>query len=172
MFVVVSTPLFHRLNGNRILALTFALTFICNALIPVATQSATCSNDWYDRIGTWDAGSWRKLDIACPVPASMDQPKFLMVWIAVALYGFSMGASFPSTMTLVEETVTINGAITTFMIVGTATGEMSLPELAGTAMQELGDWSFGIVKLFILGTIFFVKRKCIQEPASIQAVGV
>jgi len=54
-----------------------------------------------------------------------------ILWIAVALYGFSMASIFPSGVSWAEEYITVTGKAAMVFVVGAATGEMLCPMILG-----------------------------------------
>ena len=59
-----------------------------------------------------------------------------ILWIAVALYGFSMASIFPSGVSWAEEYITITGRAAMVFVVGASTGEMLCPLLVGQIIES------------------------------------
>ena len=54
-----------------------------------------------------------------------------ILWIAVAIYGFSMASIFPSGVSWAEEYITLTGKAAMVLVVGASTGEMLCPMIVG-----------------------------------------
>ncbi|XP_012588316.1 PREDICTED: sodium-dependent glucose transporter 1 [Condylura cristata] len=54
------------------------------------------------------------------------------LWVATAVYGASMAATFPSGVSWIEQYTTIHGKSAAFFVIGAALGEMAIPGVIGS----------------------------------------
>ncbi|NP_001106856.1 sodium-dependent glucose transporter 1 isoform a [Mus musculus] len=63
----------------------------------------------------------------------------LCLWIATSVYGASMAATFPSSISWIEQYTSINGKSAAFILIGAALGLMATPALSGILQGHYPD---------------------------------
>lgn len=77
----------------------------------------------------------------------------LCLWIATAVYGASMAATFPSGISWIEQYTTISGKSAAFILVGGALGQMAIPAAVGVVQGQYLD--LPVVLYSCLGSALF-----------------
>jgi FHS family Na+ dependent glucose MFS transporter 1 len=88
----------------------------------------------------------------------------VLLWVGTICLGLSMASTYPTLLTLAQQTVRITGAIGGWFEAGASIGAMSIPWLIGQLFEPLGPISFlyviaVVVALSLLiGSLFLSKR--------------
>jgi len=80
----------------------------------------------------------------------------VVLWLGAALFGFSIAALFPTTMSFAGERTQISGQVTSLFFIGVSISGMLLPWLIGQFFESAGPYSvMVIIFLAILFSLIF-----------------
>ena len=87
-----------------------------------------------------------------------------ILWVAVAVYGFSMASIFPSGVSWAEEYITITGKAAMVFVVGASTGEMLCPMIVGQFIEaDPMNLMYFILCAAVLSSLNFVVLSCVSN---------
>lgn len=82
-----------------------------------------------------------------------------VLWVGTAAFGLSLASVFPSTFTMLERLVSLDGGAASIIMIGSAGGEMLMPLLIGTLFDSPahGPSSFPVVlaTVGVVGAVLF-----------------
>jgi len=94
----------------------------------------------------------------------------VVLWLGAALFGLSIAALFPTTLSFAGERIQISGLVTSLFFIGVGTSGMLLPWLIGQFFESAGPYSvMVIIFLAILFSLIFFAL--VDRLSSRQVVG-